>query len=124
MSNRCPLSELIPTAPIPPLPALPTSSCPQCIFTSVSILLSNSVDDPRYLGTVNGAAQTASMVFSALAPSLSASFYSWTASLQGPILNTNFWFYVIAAMYVSMVAVAGLFTNQAEIRRWGPGAPK
>ena len=51
-----------------------------CCFTSVVICLTNSIEYPQYLGTIQGMCQTLTMAFEATAPTLGASIYAWSIS--------------------------------------------
>eukprot|EP00850_Spirogloea_muscicola_P000518 SM000002S05598 [mRNA] locus=s2:1137741:1141602:+ [translate_table: standard] len=51
-----------------------------CGFTSIFILIVNSVSLPQHLGAVNGLAQTGSAISRALAPTVGGSMYAWSIS--------------------------------------------
>lgn len=93
-------------------------SFPQCVFTSVFILISNSVENPQYLGAVNGITQTLNMSFRAIAPTAAGSFFAWSASNRGRFINSDLWFYVIGALYVLMFSLTFLFTSRVEKRKF------
>lgn len=93
-------------------------SFPQCVFTSVFILISNSVEDPHYLGAVNGFTQTLNMVFRAVAPTAAGSFYAWSTSQRGALFNSFSWFYVIVFMYGFMFFLASLLSPAADARKF------
>eukprot|EP00271_Cylindrocystis_brebissonii_P008515 TRINITY_DN22891_c0_g1_i1.p1 TRINITY_DN22891_c0_g1~~TRINITY_DN22891_c0_g1_i1.p1 ORF type:complete len:692 (+),score=101.86 TRINITY_DN22891_c0_g1_i1:941-3016(+) len=91
---------------------------PGCIFTSIFVLISNSVEDPQYLGAVNGFVQSLNMVFRALSPTVSASIYAWSTSQRGAFINTTLFFYFGALLYGIMILIAGCLSSRAEERKF------
>ena len=98
----------------------PFSGCsvPQCIFTSCFILISNSVEDPQYLGTINGLTQTLNMFFRALSPTAGGSIFAWSTSQRGRFINANLWFYCVGFLYVVMFLLSCFLSPRVEERKF------
>ena len=93
-------------------------SVPQCIFTSCFILISNSVEDPQYIGTINGVTQTLTMFFRALSPTAGGSIFAWSTSQRGRFINANLWFYFVGILYAVMFLLSCLLSPRVEERKF------
>eukprot|EP00850_Spirogloea_muscicola_P002218 SM000008S22307 [mRNA] locus=s8:949641:953502:- [translate_table: standard] len=76
-----------------------------CGFTSIFILIVNSVSRPQHLGAVNGLAQTGSAISRALAPTVGGSMYAWSISGKSSPHKFTFFDYHLPFVFIGFLII-------------------
>ena len=90
-----------------------------CSFTSVVICLTNSIEFPNYLGTIQGMCQTLNMVFEAAAPTLGATIYAWSISGRHVFpFDYRFYWVLWGIMCGIMFGIASILPEEVNQRKF------
>eukprot|EP00897_Mesotaenium_endlicherianum_P006758 jgi/Mesen1/610/ME000108S10766 len=90
-----------------------------CSFTSIFILLTNSVRLPRYLGATNGVSQTGAGIMRAIAPTVAGSLYAWSISDAHAFpLNYHFAFLLLGVQLLAILALTLMLPPSIDKRKF------